>query len=156
MLSCTGGVSAVRISDRPQVEPVCSTLLGHFPSTSNISWGGVYKPISAALASTSPYHTRYSLWLEHGREHVVPGIVTPGGPPSPPLTRRWGGHQKKSLGFFSADRPIGIHGFWSRKGPRNHPLDLERFLESGPRNSGGFGRRMRGKMRPESWIFFCR
>ena len=40
MLSCTSGVSAVRISDRPKVEPVCSTLLGHFPSTSNISWGG--------------------------------------------------------------------------------------------------------------------
>ena len=31
-------VSAVRISDRPKVEPVCSTLLGHFPSTLNISW----------------------------------------------------------------------------------------------------------------------
>ena len=38
---CTGGVSAVRISDRPKVEPVCSTLLGHFPSTSNISWRGL-------------------------------------------------------------------------------------------------------------------
>ena len=45
MISCTGGVSAVRISDRPKVEPVCSTLLGHFPSKLNISWG-VYKPIS--------------------------------------------------------------------------------------------------------------
>ena len=31
--------------------------------------------------------------------------------------------------FFSADMPHGIHGFWSRKGPRNHPLDLEKFLE---------------------------
>ena len=30
-----------------------------------------------------------------GCEDVVPGIVTPGGPPSPPLTRRWGGIQKK-------------------------------------------------------------
>ena len=29
MTSCTGGVSAVRISVRPKVEPVCSTLLGH-------------------------------------------------------------------------------------------------------------------------------
>ena len=38
---CTDEVSAVRISDRPKVEPVCSTLLGHFPSTSNISWGGL-------------------------------------------------------------------------------------------------------------------
>ena len=31
-----------------------------------------------------------------GCEDVVPGIVTPGGPPSPPLTRRWGGIQKKT------------------------------------------------------------
>ena len=30
-----------------------------------------------------------------GCEDVVPGIVTPGGPPSPPLTRQWGGIQKK-------------------------------------------------------------
>ena len=30
MISCTGRVSAVRISDT-KVEPVCSTLLGHFP-----------------------------------------------------------------------------------------------------------------------------
>ena len=30
-----------------------------------------------------------------GCEDVVPGIVTPGGPPSPQLTRRWGGIQKK-------------------------------------------------------------
>ena len=37
---------------------------------------------------------------------------------------------------FSADRPHGIHAFWSRKGPRNHSLDLEKFLESGPQNSG--------------------
>ena len=29
-----------------------------------------------------------------GFENVVPGIVTPGGPPSPPLTRR-GGHPSK-------------------------------------------------------------
>ena len=36
-----GGVSAVRISDRPKVEPVCSTLLGHFTSKSNISWRGL-------------------------------------------------------------------------------------------------------------------
>ena len=63
---CTGGVSAVRISDRPKVEPVCSNLLGHFPSKSK-SHGGVYKPIGAALASTSPYHTRYGLWLEYGQ-----------------------------------------------------------------------------------------
>ena len=34
---CTGGVSTVRISDRPKVGPVCSALLGHFPSKSNIS-----------------------------------------------------------------------------------------------------------------------
>ena len=34
---CTGRVSAVRISDRPKVGPVCSALLGHFPSKSNIS-----------------------------------------------------------------------------------------------------------------------
>ena len=40
-VSCTGGVSAVRISDRPKVEPVRSTLLGHFPSKSNISWRGL-------------------------------------------------------------------------------------------------------------------
>ena len=33
--------TAVRISDRPKVEPVCSTLLGHFPSKSNISWRGL-------------------------------------------------------------------------------------------------------------------
>ena len=26
---------------RPKVEPVCSTLLGHFPSKSNISWRGL-------------------------------------------------------------------------------------------------------------------
>ena len=31
MISCTGGVSAVWILDRPKVEPVCSTLLDHFP-----------------------------------------------------------------------------------------------------------------------------
>ena len=30
-----------------------------------------------------------------GCEDVMPGIVTPGGPPCPPLTRRWGGIQKK-------------------------------------------------------------
>ena len=28
------------------------------------------------------------------------------------------------LDFFSADRPHGIHAFWSRKEPRNHPLGL--------------------------------
>ena len=39
------------------------------------------------------------------------------------------------------------------KVPRN-PSDLEKLLESGPQNLGGFGRRMRGKMRPQSWIFF--
>ena len=32
-----------------------------------------------------------------GCEYVVPGIVTPGGPPSPPSTRRWGGIRKKNL-----------------------------------------------------------
>ena len=38
---CTGGVSAVRISDRPKVEPVCSTLLGHFSPPRRTSHGGV-------------------------------------------------------------------------------------------------------------------
>ena len=38
--------------------------------------------------------------------------------------------------IFFADRPHGIHGFWSRKEPRNHPLDLEKFLESGPQIRG--------------------
>ena len=43
----TGGVSAVRISDRPKVEPVCSPLFGHFPSKLNISWRGLlaYLPL---------------------------------------------------------------------------------------------------------------
>ena len=30
----------------------------------------------------------------------MPGIVTPGGPPSPPLTRRWGGHPKKKMSLL--------------------------------------------------------
>ena len=50
------GVSAVRISDRPKVEPVCSTLLGHFPSTSNISWGG-FISLSVPPAQWSPPRT---------------------------------------------------------------------------------------------------
>ena len=29
-----------------------------------------------------------------GCKHVVPGIVAPGGPPSPPLTCRWGASEK--------------------------------------------------------------
>ena len=33
--------------------------------------------MSAALASTSPYHTGYGLWLEHGCEHVVPVLQPP-------------------------------------------------------------------------------
>ena len=39
------------------------------------------------------------VFIDHcpGCEHVVPGIVTPGGPPSPPLTRRWGGIRKKII-----------------------------------------------------------
>ena len=37
--------------------------------------------------------------------------------------------------FFSADKLHGIHCFWSRVGPRNHPFDLEKLSESGPRNS---------------------
>ena len=30
-----------QVSNGPKVEPVCSTLLGHFPSKSNISWRGL-------------------------------------------------------------------------------------------------------------------
>ena len=47
-----------------------------------------------------------------------------------------GENEATVLDFFSADRPHGIHGFWSRKEPRNPPLDLEKFLASGPQNSG--------------------
>ena len=47
-----------------------------------------------------------------------------------------GENEATVLDFFSADRPHGIHGFWSRKESRNPPLDLEKFLESGPQNSG--------------------
>ena len=43
MISCTGGMLAVQISERPKVEPVCSTLFGHFVSKSNISWEGGLK-----------------------------------------------------------------------------------------------------------------
>ena len=44
-----------------------------------------------------------------GCEDVGPGIVTPGGPPSPPLTRRWGGIQKKVifvLNYVSTQRQV--------------------------------------------------
>ena len=47
-----------------------------------------------------------------------------------------GENEATVLEFFSADRPNGIHGFWSREGPRNHPFDLVKILESGPQNSG--------------------
>ena len=47
-----------------------------------------------------------------------------------------GENEATVLDLFSADRPHGIHGFWSRKQWRNPPLDLEKFLESGPQNSG--------------------
>ena len=40
------------------------------------------------------------------------------------------------LEFFSADRPHGINGYWSREEPENDAFDLEKILESGSRNSG--------------------
>ena len=76
MISCTGGVSAVRISDRPKVEPVCSTLLGHFPSTSNISWG-VYKPISAAYL-VRPSQDGHALSRQGHKGGPVSGAPVPG------------------------------------------------------------------------------
>ena len=44
-----------------------------------------------------------------GCEDVVPGIVTPGGPPSPPLTRRWGGIKKKSS-YTNKNEVFGAYG----------------------------------------------
>ena len=93
-------------TDPKQAEPVCLTLLGHFPSKSNISWW-VYKLISASLASVSPYHTRYDLWLEYeqqgchgnpcpGCENVVLGILIPGGSLSP-IDPSVGGIQEESV-----------------------------------------------------------
>ena len=65
------------------------------------------------------------------------------------------GENEASLGiFFLQNRPHGIHGFWSRIEPRNHPLDLVKILGKWPSKFGGFGHGMRGKMRPESWNFF--
>ena len=34
-----------------------------------------------------------------------------------------GKNETTVMDFFSADRPHRIHDFWSRKEPRNHPLD---------------------------------
>ena len=76
---------------RPPIPPVDTSAGGHPPPKKKKK----KKNISAALASTSPYHTRNGLLLEHGQqgghgdprpgcENVVPGIVTPGGSPSPP------------------------------------------------------------------------
>ena len=45
-----------------------------------------------------------------GCEDVVPGIVTPGGPPSPPLTRRWGASKKKYFNGPLIYSPVEVHG----------------------------------------------
>ena len=51
-----------------------------------------------------------------------------------------GKNEATVLEFFSAYRPHGIHGFLRREGPRNHPFDLEKLLENGPRNLRGLAR----------------
>ena len=45
------------------------------------------------------------VFIDHcpGCEHVVPGIVTPGGPPSPPIDPSVGGHPKKKSAKLRTD-----------------------------------------------------
>ena len=81
MLSCTDGVSAVRISDRPKlVEPVCSTLLGHFPSKS-----GVIISLSVPPSDPTDHQELACIWLswqlQPGCKNVVLDNVISGGPP---------------------------------------------------------------------------
>ena len=106
---CTGGVSAVRILDRPKVEPVCSTLLGHFPSTSNISWR-FHKPISAAYL-VSPFQDGHALSRQgHKGGPVscapVPGVInvhqgiTPGGSPKVLSVKALRNTEKKNCRIF--------------------------------------------------------
>ena len=66
------------------------------------------------------------------------------------LLWKWGA----SLGIFSADRPHGIHSFLSRNEPKKGCLWLGKTLGKWPPKFGLLGRRIRGKMRRESWKFF--
>ena len=51
-----------------------------------------------------------------------------------------GKNEATVLDFFLADWPPGIHCFLGQEGPKNDALDLEKLLENGPRNSGGWTR----------------
>ena len=69
MISSTVRVLAVLISERLKAEPVCSTLLGHFPS-SLTSHGGVNKPISVP-----DVHLPVSYTYEHLATVCVLGAI---------------------------------------------------------------------------------